>query len=115
MLIPDFSTHSIEKKMEHSEATHIRYVEMICRLCCDFVEGRKTENRKRIHATSKQKYEADIRHFFNLDISKDTEGTHSSRICHKCSMNICNIKNRTLTHLAISKAHEKGQKHKLLN
>ena len=95
--------------MEHSEDTHVRYVEMICRLCCDFVAGRVTEKRKRIHATCKQKYEADIRHFFKLDISNDIEGTHSSRICHKCSMNISNLKNRPLTPSAISKAHKKGQ------
>ena len=95
--------------MEHTQEWHAKEVELLCRLCCKFVDRGKRLKQKRIYPTSKQKYEGEIRHFFKINISHDIVGKHSSRICHSCAMNISNLKNNPLTLSAVTKAHEKGQ------
>ena len=94
--------------MEHTQEWHKKEVELLCRLCCKFVERGKALKKKN-QPPNKQKFEEEIQHFFKINTSYDIEGKHSSRICHSCVMNILNLKNRSLTPEAIKRAHEKGQ------
>ena len=92
--------------MEHTQEWHEKEVELLCRLCCKFVERGKTFKKKTIRPSNKQKFEEEMQHFFKINMSYDIEGKHSSRICHSCVMNILNLKKRPLTPETGAKMYE---------
>ena len=95
--------------MEHTQEWHEKEVELLCRLCCKFVERGKTFKKKTIRPSNKQKFEEEMQHFFKINMSYDIEGKHSSRICHSCVMDILNFK-KDLWLLKLSKKRTKRAK-----
>ena len=68
------------EKNNHMQSVHTEGISLMCRVCGN---KNKAKNKKKYVPTSQQ-FAAELKIFFDLDISQDVEGKHSKILCYCC-------------------------------
>ena len=82
--------------MEHSFEDHLNRLNKLCRVCGERSKRNATKRKQNAKSGAYlcENNKRDILLFCRINIDKDSEGIHSTTMCHKCYMYIANLKSR---------------------